>query len=278
MKFIKMTGTGNDFLIADLRSAEGQQQWADFSQGRPLPQVAEQLCHRQQGVGADGLVLIKTTGETGDQEVHFTWDFYNSDGSHAEMCGNAARCVSRWYADQLSSPQEQVRFQTRAGVIRAKVHPEGYVSVEMSPLKVIKKQGQLTSHGQSLEYSFVNSGVPHVVLLTEGSFDFQKMKPVAEYLRNHPEFGPEGTNVTFVRELSEDEVHGVSFERGVEDFTLACGTGAVAAAWAHRERYPGSAPVQVHLPGGSLTVSFQAERPILYGPTRYVAEIRSLNP
>ncbi len=277
MKLIKMSGTGNDFLIADLRSPEGQRAWQELAQDLPPSQVAAQLCHRQFGIGSDGLILVKP----GCQDIDFIWDFYNSDGSSAEMCGNAARCVSRWFAEQsgpLTEDQHPLCFQTQAGLIRAQVHPRGFVSVEMSPLKVHEAQGQMESHGQTINYSYVDSGVPHIVLQTEGTFDFQKMKPVAEYLRNHPHFGEEGANVTFVRETSPEAVHSVSFERGVEDFTLACGTGAVAAAWAHRQQHPGPQPIQVQLPGGQVTVSFQGPQPILYGPAHYIAEIYPLKP
>lgn len=259
----KFTGTGNDFLIVDIRGRS-----ADFdaqTQGLSRSQWAQKLCNRNFGLGADGLVLLDTA-----QQGHLKWDFYNSDGSEAEMCGNAARCVGRWARIHLPA-WESLQLETKAGNIHIQKASDDEFSIQMSPIHQAQFDQRLKIQDRDVVYHFVDSGVPHVVIQRESLDLIQSEKELARRLRSHAQFHPRGSNVTFYQKISDTHIRCISFERGVEDFTLSCGTGAVAAAYVHYKQSKHGV-VNVDVPGGRLQVKFLPSAPILTGPAIKIAD------
>jgi len=261
VSFAKMSGTGNDFIVIDhRRTLIPETDQAEF---------VRRVCRRMFSIGADGVILIENS-ETAD----FSWRFYNGDGSVAEMCGNGARCAARFaYARGIAG--KTMKFETLAGTIEAEILEDDDVSLLMTTPVDCKKGLSVELSGTAREISFMNSGVPHAVLFMESDMDI----PVKEWgnsIRFHEMFQPAGTNVNFVQTL-DDGIRVRTYERGVEDETMACGTGAVAAAIFAAERGVCSSPVRVTTSGGEhLKIVFDlqdtghAENVYLQGPARII--------
>lgn len=205
LKFTKMVGSGNDFIII---------------QGKPsgnLPKLAEKLCDRKFGIGADGVLLLdKCRG------VDLNMRIFNADGSEAEMCGNGARCAA------FFSGKAKGRLRTAAGIINTEVQGN-QVKIQLTAPKDIKLDIPLIVSGRLLKVNFINTGVPHVVVFVNDINNLD-VKHIGCCIRNHPEFSPRGTNVDFVEEREKNLIQVRTYERGVEDETLACGTGSTASA------------------------------------------------
>lgn len=245
--FTKMQGGGNDFIIIDNRT-----NMAALKNGK---EAARRLCHRKFGIGADGLILIENPDAT-LPTTHFRWRFFNADGSEAEMCGNGARCAAR-FAHLSQIAPAQMRFQTLAGTIEAEVLMDSnQVRIRLSEPKNLKTDISLPLDGQSVTVHYIDTGVPHTVLFVSDI----KNAPVltsGRAIRYHNEFQPKGTNVNFVQVLSPFEITIRTYERGVEDETLACGTGATASAILSAIKGLCKPPVQVKTQGGDvLTIDF----------------------
>jgi diaminopimelate epimerase len=240
MQFLKMQATGNDFLILD-----GQKYTAP---AKPLrPQMARHYCQRIYGFGADGFLVLEKTA------AGIQWDFYNSDGSPANMCGNAARAVGRYLMDQNRG--DRADFLTNVGRVSAKRISQNEIEVEFEiPNTPIKKV-------ISPEGFWIDTGVPHVVLITNSLQDVSLLRTVGQDVKS--QYSQDGINVTFFIPHAPNEIEATTFERGVEDFTLSCGTGALAAARIHLQQKDGACEVQV--PGGKLHVTFKGNRAILRG-------------
>lgn len=239
--FTKMSGAGNDFVMIDNRS-----------QSIPLdPQSAARLCDRHHGIGADGLVALKpcTSGK-----ADWAWDFYNSDGSEAEMCGNAARCFGR-FVQRVTGAKKGFTFETRAGIIAASLNGEKVTVTLTAPHGLRLNEKVSLSIGPTVIHS-LDTGVPHAVLFVPDA-DGAMVQNLGAEVRRHSHFAPRGTNVNFVQMLGKNGIRVRTFERGVEGETLACGTGvtasAIIAAELHQLRAP--IPVQV-LSGETLEVNF----------------------
>lgn len=260
--FTKMSGAGNDFIVIDHRT--------------PLiPEVeqsefAKLVCRRMFSVGADGLILIENS-----DSADFCWRFYNGDGSVAEMCGNGARCAAR-FAFAKGIAGFSMRFETLAGIIEAQVSNDNTVRLRMTPPCDFRNGLPVILDGGEKILSFVNTGVPHAVLFVD-----DEDVPVREWgriARFHPLFQPAGTNVNFVRKIGENTIQVRTYERGVEDETMACGTGAVASALFAAMNGVAASPVHVVTSGGErLTILFdwdgvQAENVFLQGPARIIYE------
>ncbi|MDZ4677251.1 MAG: diaminopimelate epimerase [Oligoflexia bacterium] len=261
LHFTKMTGTGNDFIIFDAR----EKTFPKFD--RKL--LAQSLCRRHFSVGADGIIFIEKSKKA---HVAFKWDFYNADGSPADMCGNAARCVAR-YALEKNISDRTTSFETVAGVVNARVKPNGMVEVEMPKPAILEKFLQVPVGSASLDIFYVNTGVPHVVKQTD-DWEGDYLKEMGSYLRNHELFEKtNGANVTFYEVIGEKTIQSATYERGVEGITLACGTGAVAAvAAAVLGGMKGS--VEVKVPGGMLHVDTDSDLSFatLAGEARFICE------
>lgn len=241
LDFTKMNGAGNDFVLLDNRSGKLQ---------LTREQIVR-LCDRHRGVGADGVILlIKPRGETAD----WAWEFYNSDGSTGEMCGNGARCFAR-FVQKLTKRAEDFKFETEAGIIQARFNGER-VTVNLTPPTDLRLDEQLALSAGKLTVHSINTGVPHAVLYVLDA-DKAMVQQLGPEIRRHARFAPKGTNVNFVQVLETGRVRVRTFERGVEGETLACGTGVAASALVTSRVYRFSSPIRVQVQGGDeLEVSF----------------------
>ena len=271
MRYTKMHGAGNSFVI--LESLHGE------LTGEDLSVLALRLCDPLRGPGADGMIVLAPPAADED----FSMLFYNADGSTGEMCGNGARCVARYGVEHaLSRDAEQIRFRAAAGEITARRIDEENFEVRLNDPSVIDLHHLAQSDEGLMPCSYVelgDPGIPHaVVRVFDDAFaDLDALREKGRALRHSPAF-PRGANVTFASVDENDRVRAITFERGVEDFTLACGTGCGAAAVSlcllgdvAGER------VTVDMPGGTLSVSLRREggtaRDILLtGPTAVVEE------
>lgn len=245
LAFFKMSGSGNDFIIIDNRLA--------CVPGDNLPDFAAKVCRRGLSVGADGLILIEPS-----DKVDFKWRFFNSDGSQAEMCGNGARCAAR-VARMLGIAGERMAFETVAGIIHAQIRGRD-IKIKMTDAADPVLDECVALRDGTVACSSVNTGVPHVVIETT---DIAEVPITARgrEIRFHPHYAPAGTNVNYVA-ASDDGTWSIrTYERGVENETLACGTGNVAAALILAARYGLPSPVRLKTRGGSLlNVYFDRER------------------
>lgn len=265
--FYKMSGSGNDFIIIDNRQS--------VVPSNNLSWFAIKVCRRKMSVGADGLILVENS-----DRVDFKWRFFNSDGSPAEMCGNGARCVAR-FALLNGIARDRMQFETLAGIIRAQVMGEE-AKVQMTDPQDLALDAELDTGNESVVYASVNTGVPHVVIEVD---DIEKVDVVAvgRRIRRHPHFVPAGTNVNFMAPLPDGTWFVRTYERGVEDETLACGTGITAAALVLARKNPLASPVELKTRSGSLLkVHFTRQgrefnKVFLEGDARIIYEGR-LNP
>lgn len=268
----KMSGAGNTFALVDAR--EGSV-WQDIETHLKMtrPQFAKLVCDRVLGVGTDGFLLI----ESGSEGFDYNWDFYNNDGSTAEMCGNAARCAARFCYENLGGNSTgALRFKTGAGLVVANVLGNNRIRVRMPEARFIQEQIELKTKSSSTEkFALVNTGVPHLVQKIHAFSDTVALKDMAREARSHHDLQPAGANVTFYTEESASKIRAVTFERGVEDYTLACGTGAVAAAFVHAQQTH-EPRVEVQMPGGVMTVSFIEgdPHPLMEGDAVFIGDFK----
>ena len=268
MQFTKMNGAGNSFIILDgIRGA------LDTAR---LPELARALCDVDFGVGADGLMAVLPA-----DDADFTMRFYNSDGSLGEMCGNGARCIARYGYDRGLAGDIQ-RIETTAGIVVGQRIEEDLYCVRLNDPTAVETEIGIPWDGQILSVSYMelgDPGIPHAVLeLPEwDTMPEDELRSLGAYIRSYAAF-PKGANVTFRKRLGRDHIKAVTYERGVEDFTLACGTGAGATAAAMRLRGEiRDETLRLDFPGGELQVSLSVEEDAvcdiyLTGPTVVVAE------
>jgi len=264
--FYKMNGCGNDFIIIDGRSARVPSDLVAF---------IKRVCRRKLSIGADGLILIEAS-----DRYDFQWQFYNADGSRAEMCGNGARCAARFAHERGIAGQTMI-FKTDAGPIEAEMRG-AQVKLKMTPPGDCRIDYAIAVSGGQQILSSINTGVPHVVLEQDGLADAQ-IVPLGREIRYHETFAPAGTNVNFVSPAAGRRLQVRTYERGVEDETLACGTGCVAAALVTAVRRGWTSPIPVTTrSGGILTIHFQQDGDLfrevyLEGDARivYTGEIHS---
>lgn len=214
--FWKMSGSGNDFILMDHREVP----WKDWD----LPDMARKICRRRLSAGADGLIVLVPAQ---DSQNDFAWRFFNSDGSEAEMCGNGARCAAR-FAHLKGLASDHMSFETLAGVIQAQIHGEK-VKIRVAGSLSLPAEKNLDIDGPNQPLIYINTGVPHVVSFVD-DVQAEDVVNLGRTIRYHKDFAPAGTNVDFVQILDAQTLRMRTYERGVEDETLACGTGAVASA------------------------------------------------
>jgi len=242
--FSKLNGSGNDFLLVDNRDG--------VMNGADVPEFVRRVCDRKRSIGADGMIFIER-----DRSADFRWRFHNADGSMAEMCGNGGRCAARFAAERRIAGNT-MSFRTAAGLIRAEVAGRR-VKLQMTPPRGLALDRTLTLGGRKIRYSFLDTGVPHVVRFVP-DLEAIDLMGVGRGIRTHRAFSPRGTNVNFVH-VKGGEVWVRTYERGVEGETLACGTGAVASGILAAAHGLASPPVIVHTRGGEpLTIHFDAKR------------------
>ena len=246
IKFWKMTGAGNDFVVLKGLPA-----------GKAGGALARTLCDRRFGVGADGLIVMSRRLKI------IRLDYWNADGS-AAFCGNGSRCAAVWAYAEGWSKVKDFTLRSNRGALRARISGRGRAEISMPVPKALRLGLNLSVDGKSYHVHSVDTGVPHAVVFVDDVNDVNVAK-LGGAIRAHKVFGRAGANVNFV-EISKDTLLVRTFERGVEDETLACGTGIVAAAFVARVLGFGSDPVKVGVRGGAvLNVSFN-EGPRLEGP------------
>ena len=261
LQFTKMNGAGNDFVMLDNRERIHHLDAAAIAR----------LCDRHRGVGADGLIAI----EPAENGADFRMRYYNADGGEAEMCGNGARCFAR-FASRVGGKSGAITFETMAGVIGAKLVGDE-VQLAMSVPHSLSLSTTLDAAGERLTVHSLNTGVPHAIVLVH---DIEKTEVVrlGAALRYHPHFAPKGTNANFVAAQPDGSITIRTYERGVENETLACGTGVTAAALIFARLKGMASPVRVQVRGGdTLHVGFENDgdgwkQVTLSGPADFVFE------
>ena len=239
--FTKVVATGNDFVIIDNRSLAF----------KGLPALARKLCDRKWAVGGDGLLVIEKS-----KKADFRMRIFNRDGSEAEMCGNGSRCVAL-YAAVKKIAKGAMTIDTLAGILKAEVKGD-IVKVMLTAPKDIRWNFCLMINKCPYKVNFVNTGVPHVIHFVD-DLDKVDVKNLGSHMRHHGEFGPAGTNADFVKIAGKNTIRVRTYERGVEDETLACGTGSVASAIIAAEAEKLESPVTVETRSGEkLKVYFDA--------------------
>ena len=234
IEFYKMSGSGNDFIIIDNRDLS-------LNVG-DLPTFARLVCQRKISVGADGLLLIEPS-----KTVDFKWQFFNSDGSRGEMCGNGSRCIAR-YAHLKGIAPAKMSFETIAGIISAEVKND-MVKVKLTDPSSVQAIGKLIFDDCQFILDSVDTGVPHAVTFVD-NLEKCTVFEWGRKIRRHDYFQPKGTNANFATVLDRHQIQVRTYERGVEDETLACGTGAVASVLAAASRGLVETPVDVIVQSG----------------------------
>ena len=251
LHFYKYQGTGNDFVMIDNRTG--------FFPKDNTKLVAH-LCNRRFGIGADGLILLEN-----DDATDFRMIYYNSDGNLSSMCGNGGRCLVA-FAKDLNIIQSHCTFIATDGLHHASVAQDGIVSLQMIDVSNIQKEN---------EYTFMNTGSPHHVQMV-ADLEQYNVKEKGAALRYGSLYGEEGSNINFVKKINEDTFSLRTYERGVEDETLACGTGATAVAIAMNATGQTQATsIKLNVQGGKLEVSFDKNKDhftnvFLIGPAEFV--------
>ncbi|NJM36859.1 MAG: diaminopimelate epimerase [Akkermansiaceae bacterium] len=268
LHFFKMNGAGNDFIVVDNR---------DLSLSKELDaDTIAALCDRHRGIGADGLLAVEPAQKGAD----FRFRYYNADGGEAEMCGNGARCFGRFTAHLGEIVLKKVTFETIAGTLAAEMIGDD-VRIAMSEPKDLTLNTEVKLRDLSSAVHFMNTGVPHAVTFLK---DAQALDEFDVYtngseIRNHAAFAPAGTNANFAAVLAPGHISIRTYERGVEDETLACGTGMVASALVHHLLTGAPSPIKVDVEGGdTLEIGFEKtgdqtfKNVTLTGPADFVFE------
>ncbi len=253
--FYKMSGCGNDFIIIDNRKKVVDE--------NNLPDFIANVCRRKMSVGANGLILVENS-----ETVDFKWQFFNSDGSRAEMCGNGARCVARFaYINRIAGTD--MAFETDAGIISAKVINDR-VKIKMTDPEGLETDYKIELEKGPISVSSINTGVPHVVTELD-NIDNAEIVTLGREIRFHKHFAPAGANVNFISSVNHKDFENTgnlvirTYERGVEDETLACGTGAVASAIVIAYKYRIKSPINFTArSGGILTIHYNEKQGQFY--------------
>lgn len=268
-----MHGAGNDFII--INNIE------EKIPSEKLSETAHKLCTRKTSIGADGMMIIEKA-----DDADFAMLFYNSDGSLGEMCGNGARCICRYgYEHGLSSETQKVR--TTAGIVTGERVSERLYKIRLNDPSTIKVNLELEVEGKKYSASYIelgNPGIPHCIILLENwdQIPHDELFKLGKAFRYYKDF-PKGANASFVYLTGKNEINAITFERGVEDFTLACGTGcgSIATALTVLNMVDGN-NVKITMPGGDLFVTVdmagdKVENLYLTGPTTNVSEGKVLD-
>ena len=269
LKFTKMHGAGNDFVVIDLIS----------QRCRLRPRDVRKLADRHFGVGCDQVLLVEAPG---DPEVDFRYRIFNADGNEVEQCGNGARCFARFVRDRKLTSKRVIKVETAAGIIELRVRNREDVEVDMGvprlePEEIPLAAQQRANHyplnvdGQEHEVGAVSMGNPHAIMRVE-NVDSAPVERLGPLIEAHPDF-PQRVNAGFMQVIDPHNIRLRVFERGVGE-TLACGTGACAAAIHGILTGDLQDPVTVALPGGKLSISWAGEgQPVMMtGPTAVVFE------
>lgn len=240
VEFYKISAAGNDFIMVDNRKRIVP---------RNVSQIAARWCDRKFSVGADGLILLEESKKAG-----FRMRYFNSDGSPAAMCGNGGRSFAR-FAHLLGAAPKKMTFETDAGLVKAEILGRN-VKLWLYEPKDARLDFTLKVERREFDVSYIDTGVPHTVIFVN-DIDKADVVSIGRMVRYHREFAPAGTNVDFVKKKDNHTIYVRTYERGVEDETLACGTGVTASAIIAGLRGSVVPPVDCITRGGyKLRVSF----------------------
>ncbi|MDT2740378.1 diaminopimelate epimerase [Enterococcus canintestini] len=256
--FVKMQGAGNDFIIINNLAL-------NLSKNE-LSQLAKGACRAHLSLGADALMAVDKAKAGGD----FRMRFYNADGTEAEMCGNGARCIARYAYEENLAPAE-MKIETMAGMVPAWHLNKTTYKVQLNDVTRFEEKSFAKKTVYYVELG--NPAIPHLVMAVSNlaEKDLADLRPLAKQLRNWQEL-PKGANVNFY-EIVEDVVIVRTYERGVEDFTLACGTGSASVAYVVKQRQNQfKNPVALRTLGGKLEVQVQAKQLFLTGGAAWIAK------
>ncbi len=244
--FMKLSGAGNDFVIINNLNRVVDSTDSEFMN------FVTKVCQRRMSVGADGVLLVEPI-----EDVDFRMRYFNADGGEVETCGNGARCISKFaYLNGIVS--EQMRFLTNAGIYEAEVVGDN-VKVRMSDPTDIRINVPLRLEDGVHNVGFANSGVPHVVFFVD-DLEATDVFDLGEQTRYHNDFKPAGTNANFIHIHSQELIEIRTYERGVENETLACGTGSIASAIVSATLGKVKSPVSVKTASGVvLKIHFDLE-------------------
>ena len=251
LTFYKYQGTGNDFVMIDNRTTT-------FPKNNT--KLVAFLCDRKFGIGADGLILLEN-----HEKYDFKMVYYNSDGNESSMCGNGGRCLVA-FAKQLEVIKDKAEFEAIDGYHFASIDENDIVSLQMKDVLEIDVREN---------YSFLNTGSPHHVEVVE-DLENLAIKEIGSKIRYSDLYGKEGSNVNFVKQIDSDKFAVRTYERGVEDETLSCGTGVTAVAIAmYANHKTKSNNIKLQVEGGDLQVSFKEDHGkftevFLKGPAKFV--------
>ena len=251
LRFTKMHGLGNDFMVLDLISQHAHIQ----------PKHAKAWGDRHTGVGFDQLLLVEAPT---NPDVDFRYRIFNADGSEVEQCGNGARCFARFVVDKRLTMKKQIRVETKGGIIELNLRPDGQVTVDMGAPRLVPEQIPFQADAEALSYTVevdgqrhelaaVSMGNPHAVLRVD-NVDSAPVHSLGPKLEHHPRF-PKRVNVGFLQVINRQQARLRVWERGAGE-TQACGTGACAAAVAAIRQGWMDSPLQLELPGGSLSIEW----------------------
>ena len=242
INFSKLTAAGNDFILIDNREYVVSE--SDYQN------LAKKLCDRKYSIGSDGLILLEKS-----ESCDFKMRYFNSDGSHASMCGNGGRSIAK-FAREIGAAKEKMSFETDAGLINAEILNDERVKLDLYDPKDLKMGLKTNVFGEEIEIDFIDTGVPHAVIFT-GDIEKVDVVKYGRAVRNNAVFAPAGTNVNFVQALKDNTILVRTYERGVEGETLACGTGITASAIIAVLKGLAKSPVNIVARGGDiLNVSF----------------------
>lgn len=246
---VKMSGTGNDFLMVDNRKG--------LLTEAELAELARAACPRRISAGADGLILIEPARTAGHA---YRMRIFNADGSEAEMCGNGSRCCAV-FAQQIGAAGARQVIETLAGTLHAEAAADARsAKVQLSPPDTLVVRDNVPVLGQNLKLHSLNTGVPHAIWFVEDAAKVD-VRAMGAAIRYHEVFNPKGTNANFVQPLGGSAIRLRTYERGVEDETLACGTGACASAIITALVHNYVPPIKVHVASGDvLTIHFEVNR------------------
>lgn len=244
--FSKYSGCGNDFIIIDNR-------YLSISASK---HSIQRICHRQNGIGADGLIFLETS-KLG--AASYKMRIFNNDGSEAEMCGNGLRCLAH-FIQSIESPSNHFKIETMHECVQVSFN-ENLINVYLPPpSKLLSKRISLNQ--KEILLYFIDIGVPHAVYFVD-DIEKKDLFLIAPLIRFHKEFAPKGTNVNFAKFLQNQTLAIRTYERGVEQETLACGTGAVAVALAAERHFQLNPPLQILTRSGDfLHINFKKQDPI----------------
>lgn len=269
MEFCKMNGAGNDFIIINNMNGEiSEDKW---------PEIARVVCERHLSVGADGLMVV----EKPDGDADYKMLFFNSDGSMGEMCGNGARCICR-YGYEHGLAGETQTIETTAGIVTGERIDKLHYRVRLNDPSIVRLDIPIKVNDTTYKCSYVElgqPGIPHVVVEIPGLeiYPHHKLFSLGRSLRCHPEF-PKGANVNFYEILGDNLIYERTYERGVEDFTYACGTGtgSMVTVLTLKGLVDGN-HVHVKMTGGELIIDAEKNNDkitnlYLTGPTNMVVK------